>query len=116
MVSGRYGNMVKRPNILRDSGQGGNPKTSSKKIEDQKLEKGNLALKNSMDGKLPVRVIRKTKLAQDAIGKEMYNYDGLYAVSRILPERSAVGKLTFMFELVRMSDLPDCTALTISKS
>lgn len=112
--SGRYENKVKSPNILVYSGQGGNPKFKTKN-EDQKLEGGNLALKNSMDAKLPVRVIRKTLLTPDATCKKMYIYDGLYAVNRFWPERSESGKLALMFELVRVSGQPDCYHLTINK-
>ncbi|KAF9592861.1 hypothetical protein IFM89_017826 [Coptis chinensis] len=73
----------------------------TKKAEDQKLEQGNLYLKNSIDEKTPVRVIRgfketkgikvlrdfKEKKGSDMLhtrGKRIstYTYDGLYMVER----------------------------------
>ncbi|RVW13356.1 Histone-lysine N-methyltransferase, H3 lysine-9 specific SUVH5 [Vitis vinifera] len=56
--SGRYANDKESSDILIYSGQGGNPMVGHKQAEDQKLERGNLALKNSMDAKTPVRVTR----------------------------------------------------------
>ncbi|KAL3521368.1 hypothetical protein ACH5RR_019517 [Cinchona calisaya] len=113
--SGRYENKLKSPNVLVYSGHGSNPKFKAQNLEDQKLEGGNLALKNSMDAKLPIRVIRKTMLAANATKKKMYIYDGLYVVSRFWPEKSDSDKMSFMFELVRVSGQPDCNHITLSK-
>ncbi|KAL3524114.1 hypothetical protein ACH5RR_016948 [Cinchona calisaya] len=119
--AGRYDNRVESSDILVYSGHGGNSRVQSKKFEDQKLEKGNLALKNSMDAKLPVRVIRKTMLASsDAIPsskkkKKIYIYDGLYTVSRVWRERSGNGKYVLMFELARMPGQPYCDKLMTNK-
>nr|XP_027075787.1 histone-lysine N-methyltransferase, H3 lysine-9 specific SUVH5-like [Coffea arabica] len=107
----RYGNRAASPDILLYSGQG-------QTFEDQKLQRGNLALKNSMDAKYPVRVIRKTILGSvDATTttKKMYIYDGLYKVRKFWPERSKSGKLSLMFELVRLSRQPDCNHQSITK-
>ncbi|KAL3528327.1 hypothetical protein ACH5RR_007649 [Cinchona calisaya] len=58
--SGRYQNVIKSSDVFIYTGQGGN----------QKMVRGNLALKHSMVTKLPVRVIgaRKTLKASDTAG------------------------------------------------
>ncbi|RZC57185.1 hypothetical protein C5167_004494 [Papaver somniferum] len=75
--------------VLVYSGHGGNPAGGNKKAEDQKLERGNLALKNSINERSPVRVIRGFKEMKgpdslDTRGKMVttYTYDGLYFVER----------------------------------
>ncbi|VFQ92615.1 unnamed protein product [Cuscuta campestris] len=74
--------------------------SSMKKVEDQKLEKDQHALKNSKDAKLPIRVtcLRKT-LGMDGQG---YTYVGLYIVNNYKQERNQRGKLEFKFELCRL--------------
>ncbi|RVW98116.1 Histone-lysine N-methyltransferase, H3 lysine-9 specific SUVH5 [Vitis vinifera] len=75
--SGRYANDKESSDILIYSGQGGNPMVGHKQAEDQKLERGNLALKNSMDAKLlelnkpkKSKVRMKTILNDISQGKE----------------------------------------------
>ena len=67
---------------------------------------GNLALKNNMAGKFPVRVIhcRKTLKAFDTIGINngkglVYVYDGLYAFDSCREVRDQFGKLAFKTEM-----------------
>lgn len=107
--SGHYKNNVNSLETLIYVGSGANPKVSSsyKKLEDQKLEKGNLALKNSMDAKLPIRVI----CLQKALGTsgQGYTYAGLYIVSNYKQERDQRGKLVFEFELSRLPGQPNLT-------
>ncbi|KAG8381059.1 hypothetical protein BUALT_Bualt06G0082600 [Buddleja alternifolia] len=101
--SGRYENDVKDHDILIYSGQGGNPKIRDKAC-DQKLEKGNLALMNSMEMGYPVRVTHKQKNPLAANTRNfLYVYDGLYTVNVCWQERDQNGKLVFKFELQKMS-------------
>ncbi|CAL5374387.1 unnamed protein product [Camellia sinensis] len=59
VVSGGYADDLDNPDVLIYSGHGGNISGRDKQqSEDQKLERGNLALKNSISAKNPVRVIR----------------------------------------------------------
>ncbi|MCL7042893.1 hypothetical protein MKW94_006760 [Papaver nudicaule] len=110
--------------ILVYSGQGGNPDGAKKKAaEDQKLERGNLALKNSIDEKIPVRVIRGFKETKgpdslDTRGKMgiTYTYDGLYLVVRYWQEKGRYGNNVFMFEMRRMPGQPQLALREVQKS
>ncbi|XP_022738989.1 LOW QUALITY PROTEIN: histone-lysine N-methyltransferase, H3 lysine-9 specific SUVH5-like [Durio zibethinus] len=113
--SGRYDNVLKSneeqefPDTLIYSGEGANPKVqSTKSIDDQKLERGNLALKNSSEVKTPIRVIRKVSFVASS-GKTIYRkfvYDGLYFVDSYRQERASSGKLVFKFMLKRFPGQP----------
>ncbi|CAI9097233.1 OLC1v1033609C1 [Oldenlandia corymbosa var. corymbosa] len=108
--SGRYENKATSPGVLVYSGQGGNSKVQHNPHQsDQTLEGGNLGLKNSMDAKFPVRVIRKIRREST---KHVFIYDGLYSVSKYWLKKSNAGEV-YMFEMIRMSRQPDCNYLTI---
>ncbi|TQE04504.1 hypothetical protein C1H46_009920 [Malus baccata] len=80
--SARYDHdSVESPDTLIYSGEGGNPGVtdSEKRLEDQKLERGNLALRNSMEAKSHVRVVRCFKCL--SASSTAYFYDGLYNVT-----------------------------------
>ncbi|CAL1399396.1 unnamed protein product [Linum trigynum] len=101
VASGGYDDNVDNSDVLEYTGQGGNS-TKEKEAEDQKLERGNLALKTSIAVKNPVRVIRGTSSTNvDARGR-IYVYDGLYTVEEYWQETGPNGKLVFKFRLVRM--------------
>ncbi|XP_016649673.1 PREDICTED: histone-lysine N-methyltransferase, H3 lysine-9 specific SUVH5-like [Prunus mume] len=109
--SGRYANHVASPDILTYSGEGGNPRVDPKKPKDQRLERGNLALKNSMEEGTHVRVIRGinrfevgTRAKKSSF--RTYVYDGLYIVESFWQEREEFGKLVFKFLLKRISGQP----------
>ncbi|KAI8564478.1 hypothetical protein RHMOL_Rhmol03G0184900 [Rhododendron molle] len=102
--SGRYGNDAgQSPNVLIYSGEGGNPNIVDKPPEDQKLTRGNLALKNSMDAGLPVRVILNTTRRSQTT----YTYNGWYTVTQCRQERGTYGKLVYMFVLHRLAGQPE---------
>ncbi|KAH6757608.1 hypothetical protein C2S51_038756 [Perilla frutescens var. frutescens] len=114
VASGAYFDDVENADVLRYSGQGGNVVGKSKKPEDQKMERGNLALKNCIDAKTPVRVVRgwremKYVDPQDSKPKLVttYVYDGLYTVTNYSTERGPHGKKVFMFELKRNPGQPE---------
>ncbi|KAL8540898.1 hypothetical protein ACS0TY_002228 [Phlomoides rotata] len=96
--SGYYDNKAKSVDVMVYSGQGGHKVWSSG--EDQKLERGNLALANSMEKGNPVRVIKKKNLGRDHIS---YMYDGLYLVKKYWTEKNGTGNLVYKFELHRRS-------------
>ena len=85
VASGGYEDDLDSGDVLIYTGQGGNNYSGNKKqTEDQKLERGNLALKNSINWKIPVRVLRGFRQNNTANhGKKkstvnvLYRYDGL---------------------------------------
>ncbi|CAN1138570.1 Histone-lysine N-methyltransferase, H3 lysine-9 specific SUVH5 [Linum perenne] len=116
VASSRYSNFMKSSNVLIYSGHGGNPNVCSSRrmssLQDQKLEGGNLALKNSLDARKPVRVIRSlsssinNKGDEDEVTRSVFVYDGLYTVESMRQERGEFGKLVFKFELIRIPGQP----------
>ncbi|XP_059669331.1 histone-lysine N-methyltransferase, H3 lysine-9 specific SUVH5-like [Cornus florida] len=125
VASGRYGNHAESSDVLIYSGHGGNPLFENTKLEDQKFERGNLALKNSMDARTPVRVIigQKQKLGVSKIKgtskariQKIYVYDGLYLVTKYWQETKQHGKLGYMFQLNRLPGQPKLPWQIVSKS
>ncbi|KAF9613783.1 hypothetical protein IFM89_011507 [Coptis chinensis] len=129
-----YADDVDNPDVLVYTGQGGNP-VGTKKAEDQRLEQGNLYLKNSIDEKTPVRVIRgfketkgikvlrdfKEKKGSDMLhtrGKRVstYTYDGLYMVERYWKEKGNHGTMVFKFQLRRIPGQPELAIKELKKS
>ncbi|KAK9698847.1 hypothetical protein RND81_08G135500 [Saponaria officinalis] len=109
VASGGYDNDVDNSDVLIYTGQGGNSVRGDKQAENQKLERGNLALKNCIDIKNPVRVVRgfkETKTPVNGDGKPKmiasYTYDGLYTVERYWHEVGHHGTLVYKFELIRI--------------
>ncbi|XP_076953826.1 histone-lysine N-methyltransferase, H3 lysine-9 specific SUVH7-like [Bidens hawaiensis] len=100
----RYSNESGSSDTLVYFGQGGVSMFGSNKSapEDQKLVRGNLAMKNSMDRKTEVRVIKKVQ----GFGRDVFVYDGLYVVVRYTEEESAEGKTVFKFHLKRVPGQP----------
>eukprot|EP01018_Ginkgo_biloba_P034946 Gb_22168 [translate_table: standard] len=120
VASGGYADDVDNGEVLIYTGQGGNNSSADKRqAEDQKLERGNLSLKNCIDTKSPVRVIRGIKEPKHSTGarggKEStknkmgitYTYDGLYHVEKYWQERGTSGFVVFKFQLRRMSGQPE---------
>ncbi|KAL8196150.1 hypothetical protein R6Q57_025150 [Mikania cordata] len=111
VASGGYDNEVDKPDCLMYSGSGGIAKDKS--FVNQKLERGNLALKNNIDLKYPVRVVRGYKVVKvgessDAKPKASttYIYDGLYTVESYQQLTGPNGNLVFKFELKRVPGQP----------
>ncbi|KAL6181231.1 hypothetical protein ACLB2K_047886 [Fragaria x ananassa] len=96
VASGGYADDLHSKDSLIYTGHGGN--ANPKDPQDQKLERGNLALKNSVQ-KNPVRVIRGSELVD---GSRTYFYDGLYMVEKCWQGRGAHGKLVFKFQMNRI--------------
>ncbi|GJW20650.1 putative histone-lysine N-methyltransferase [Tanacetum coccineum] len=97
----RYSNESGSSDTLTYCGQGGLTFFGGEAPpEDQKLERGNLALKNSKDEKTPVRVIRK--VPGKGRSNEVFVYDGLYSVIDFSEKKGEEGKMVFKFELKRL--------------
>lgn len=95
-------------------GEGGNPGISNKG-KDQKLNGGNLALKNSMDSEIPVRVIRGSPdlWGSNTWGRSGFTffYDGLFQVTNCIYCRDPEsGNKVFQFTMKRRTT--DCPNLT----
>ena len=105
VASGGYQNHMES-NELIYMGQGGNLSRKSKPLEDQKLERGNLALKNSIDAKNPIRVIRtpNSHTVRNNIMDENFIYDGLYLVRDYWQEIGSHGKRVYKFRLERIAN------------
>ncbi|KAL6008333.1 hypothetical protein ACLOJK_033842 [Asimina triloba] len=95
--------------ILYYVGQGGNAGGGDMKPEPQKLERGNLALKNSIESQTPVRVIRGFKESRCNISlgarrkaTSTFVYDGLYLVEEYERVDGGQGFLVFKFRLRRI--------------
>ncbi|XP_059434558.1 histone-lysine N-methyltransferase, H3 lysine-9 specific SUVH4-like [Corylus avellana] len=78
VLSGMYEDDLDNADDVVYTGQGGHNLTGNKhQIQDQKMERGNLALKNCVEQHVPVRVIRGHESKSSYTGK-VYTYDGLY--------------------------------------
>ncbi|RWR86777.1 SET domain-containing protein [Cinnamomum micranthum f. kanehirae] len=123
VASGGYEDDMDGSDVLIYSGQGGKPAGVDKQAEDQKLERGNLALKNSIDAETPVRVIHGFKElrgsdTQDVKGKKIitYTYNGLYLVENYWQERGDHGRFIFKFQMRRLPGQPELAIKEIKKS
>ncbi|XP_038687176.1 histone-lysine N-methyltransferase, H3 lysine-9 specific SUVH5-like [Tripterygium wilfordii] len=104
VASGCYDNDMSSPDEVVYCGQGGNPTVSSR-IVDQRWTGGNLALRNSIGARNPVRVIHGFKYSKPSPTdgtKSGYVYDGLYYVKEWRQVRGKFGKLVFKFTLKRI--------------
>ncbi|BBH03039.1 SU(VAR)3-9 homolog 6 [Prunus dulcis] len=97
VASGGYADDLDNSDSLIYTGQGGNVMNTDKEPEDQKLERGNLALKNSLHENNPVRVIRGSESSD---GKRCGSH----------------GKLVFKFQLDRIRDQPELPLKEVKKS
>ncbi|KAF9587685.1 hypothetical protein IFM89_004517 [Coptis chinensis] len=120
--SGAYDDKFYNSDELLYSGQGGNPKNKDK-AEDQKLEGGNLSLKNSLDEQTPVRVIhgfKETKRIGISGSKvkivATYTYDGLYLVERYWPEKGPYNTIVYKFQLRRKAGQPELAMKVVKKA
>ncbi|KAL5570017.1 hypothetical protein UlMin_026592 [Ulmus minor] len=116
--SGRYENGVKSHDTFLYSGEGGNALFgNNRERTDQKLERGNLALKNNIEAKAVVRLIRSFQIPNDSksdvvgisdrkLHGTIYVYDGLYSVDDYWQDRGKHGKLVFRFSLKRIPGQP----------
>ncbi|KAK9217251.1 hypothetical protein WN943_005876 [Citrus x changshan-huyou] len=113
VASGGYDDKLDNSDVLIYTGQGGNVMNGGKEPEDQKLERGNLALANNIHEQNPVRVIRSDTKAFEY---RTYIYDGLYLVERYWQDVGLHGKLVYKFKLARIPGkelIPNCAVNTV---
>lgn len=92
------------PDVLVYSGHGMSGK------DDQKLERGNLALERSLHRGNPIRVVRTVKDLTCSTGK-IYIYDGLYKIREAWVEKGKSGFNMFKHKLLREPGQPDGIAV-----
>ncbi|KAI9082939.1 hypothetical protein K1719_035082 [Acacia pycnantha] len=114
VASGGYDDELDNSGVLIYTGHGGNVMYSRKQPEDQKLERGNLALKNSSKKKNPVRVIRGAFLGDGS--RRKFVYDGLYEVETYWQEMGTHGKRIFKFKLRRNPNQPELPWIEVENS
>ncbi|KAE9607422.1 hypothetical protein Lal_00026552 [Lupinus albus] len=114
VATGGHADELDNPDVLIYTGQGGNLVNSDKEPEDQKLKRGNLALKNSSEEKNPVRVIRGSESTDGKLRR--YVYDGHYIVDRYWQDMGPHGKLIFRFLLQRIPGQPVLAWKEVEKS
>ncbi|KAK4256211.1 hypothetical protein QN277_009107 [Acacia crassicarpa] len=114
VASGGYNDELDNSGVLIYSGHGGNVMSKKKEPEDQKLERGNLALKNSSKKKNPVRVIRGAFFGGGS--RRTFVYDGLYEVESYWQERGPHGKMVFKFKLRRIPNQPELPWIELKNS
>ncbi|MED6105921.1 Histone-lysine N-methyltransferase, H3 lysine-9 specific suvh4 [Stylosanthes scabra] len=109
VLSGQYEDDLDNADDVVYTGQGGHNLTGDKRqIKDQKLERGNLALKNCIAQSVPVRVIRGHNKSSNAATK-IYTYDGLYQVVKYWAEKGISGFTVYKFRLKRIEGQPNLT-------
>ncbi|CAO2828670.1 unnamed protein product [Amaranthus hypochondriacus] len=109
VLSGQYEDDLDNSEDVIYTGQGGNNLLGDKKqVGDQKMLRGNLALKNSMEEGLPVRVIRG-HLSKSSYAGKVYTYDGLYKVVNYWAEKGVSGFTVFKFRMKRIEGQPELT-------
>ncbi|KAF8400074.1 hypothetical protein HHK36_015949 [Tetracentron sinense] len=109
VLSGQYEDDLDNSEDVVYTGQGGNNLLGNKRqVQDQVMDRGNLALKNSMEQCVPVRVIRGHGSASSYCGK-VYTYDGLYKVVNYWAEKGVSGFTVFKYRLRRIEGQPILT-------
>ncbi|XP_050378288.1 YDG domain-containing protein At5g47150-like [Argentina anserina] len=98
VASGGYADDMHDLNSLTYTGHGGSVMHHNLPGH-QELKRGNLALKNSIETKNPVRVI----YGSDSLGgSKNYVYVGLYSVEKFWKEMGGHGKFVYKFQLNRI--------------
>ncbi|XP_039114745.1 histone-lysine N-methyltransferase, H3 lysine-9 specific SUVH4 [Dioscorea cayenensis subsp. rotundata] len=109
VLSGMYEDDTDNADEVVYTGQGGHDLLGSKhQISDQKMARGNLALKNNADTGVPVRVVRGHESTNSYCGK-VYTYDGLYQVIKWWGEKGVSGFTVFKYKLRRLDGQPNLT-------
>ncbi|KAI5341486.1 hypothetical protein L3X38_020760 [Prunus dulcis] len=109
VISGMYEDDLDNAEDVVYTGQGGHNLTGDKRqIQDQVLERGNLALKNCVEQCVLVRVVRGHECKSSYCGK-LYSYDGLYKVVQYWAEKGISGFTVFKYRLRRADGQPALT-------
>ncbi|KAG6656146.1 histone-lysine N-methyltransferase, H3 lysine-9 specific SUVH4-like isoform X2 [Carya illinoinensis] len=109
VLSGMYEDDLDNAEDVVYTGQGGHDLTGNKRqIQDQKMERGNLALKNCVEQCVPVRVVRGHESKSSYTGR-VYTYDGLYKVVQYWAEKGISGFTVYKYRLRRLEGQPILT-------
>ncbi|KAK1278485.1 Histone-lysine N-methyltransferase, H3 lysine-9 specific SUVH1 [Acorus gramineus] len=106
VTSGGYEDEDDDPNILIYTGQGGSTYREGKQADDQKLERGNLALERSLRRGNLVRVTRGVRDLTTPAGR-IYFYDGLYKVQQLWMDKGKTGFNIYKYKLERVPGQPN---------
>ncbi|XBI67013.1 hypothetical protein VPH35_046446 [Triticum aestivum] len=104
VAAGVYENTEDDPDVLVYTGHGMSGK------DDQKLERGNLALERSLYRGNPIRVVCTVRDLTCSTGK-IYIYDGLYKIREAWVEKGKSGFNVFKHKLLREPGQPDGIAV-----
>lgn len=99
VLSGGYEDDEDLGDLIVYTGHGGNNPRSGRQVENQEMHQGNLALAQSCESQLPVRVVRAVPSVRTGTKKTLYRYDGLFLVERYWPQRGRSGFLVFRYQL-----------------
>ncbi|OVA17371.1 SET domain [Macleaya cordata] len=109
VLSGQYEDDQDNAEDVIYTGQGGNNLLGNRRQNGhQVMLRGNLALKNSIEQCVPVRVTRGHVSSSSYCGK-VYTYDGLYKVVQYWAEKGVSGFTIFKFRLKRLEGQPPLT-------
>ena len=103
VISGGYEDDQDFGDEIIYTGQGGRD-DSGKQNVDQTLTRGNLALAQSENNNLPVRVIRGSQKDNPIAPKKVYRYDGLYRVDSHWHEVGKSGFKIYRYRLLKITD------------
>ena len=104
VLSGGYADDTDFGDEILYTGEGGRDPATGDQVQDQRLNRGNLALAKSCQLGLPVRVIRGAGAGSRYAPDEGYRYDGLYRVESFWMEEGVAGYYVWRFRLVRTYD------------
>lgn len=114
VLSGGYEDDIDNINYIFYTGQGGQDVPGGNQISDQKLTRGNKALKVSLENSLPVRVTRGFQVKHGPASG--YRYDGLYYVKSFERVKGKSGFYIYRFCLVSKNYLKSEKVKNIEKN
>ncbi|XP_076916315.1 histone-lysine N-methyltransferase, H3 lysine-9 specific SUVH4-like [Bidens hawaiensis] len=114
VLSGQYEDGQDNSEDIVYTGQGEIDFTGGKhQFKNQEMSRGNLALKNSMEQSIPVRVIRG-HMGDNHL--KIYTYDGLCTVSEFWPAEGVSGYVVYKYRLKRLAGQPILTSNQVQYS
>ncbi|KAJ9563931.1 hypothetical protein OSB04_009091, partial [Centaurea solstitialis] len=111
VLSGQHDDDLNNSEDIVYTSRGGNNFMGNKH---QEMSCGNLALKNSMEQSIPVRVVRGQACDQPPF--RLYTYDGLYKVSECWPTEGFSGFDADKYHLKRLEGQPKLTSNQVQYS
>jgi putative restriction endonuclease len=106
VVSGDYEDDEDCGDVIIYTGHGGNDPATRRRVANQSLTAGNMALARSSDEGLPLRVVRGANGDPKYSPSAGFRYDGLYRVDRYWHEVGRSGYTIWRFRLVKDQPAP----------